>query len=171
MSSCLTQMMPLLSVLFFILCLANCGVPLTLNFIGEFLSLYGTFERLPLMGVFASSSIIFSAAYSIYLFNRVAFGGGFSKFFKENISDLTKREFFLLFSLVTFAVILGIYPSIIFDGLHYSITNLIYSFNNIEISNSLITLAGLPSLTRTGLHKTDDDCMNRNLDKRYTSLS
>jgi NADH-ubiquinone oxidoreductase chain 4 len=42
------QIMPLFSLLFFILCLGNSGTPLTLNFVGEFLSLYGAFERLPL---------------------------------------------------------------------------------------------------------------------------
>jgi NADH-ubiquinone oxidoreductase chain 4 len=122
-----TQMMPLFSVLFFILCLGNCGAPLTLNFVGEFLSLYGTFERLPILGALASSSIVFSAAYTIYMFNRISFGGSFTKFFEENISDVTKREFFILLTLVTFTVLLGIYPSIILDGLHYSITNVIYS--------------------------------------------
>jgi NADH-ubiquinone oxidoreductase chain 4 len=126
----ITQMMPLFSILFFILCLGNCGAPLTLNFVGEFLSLYGVFERLPLLGLFASSSIVFSAAYTIYMFNRIAFGGSFTKFFEENISDLTKREFFLLLTLVTFTVILGIYPSIIMDGLHYSVSNLIYGYIN-----------------------------------------
>jgi len=40
-----TQVMPLFAILFFLLCLANCGAPLSLNFIGEFLSLYGVFER------------------------------------------------------------------------------------------------------------------------------
>ena len=119
-------MMPLFSILFFILCLGNCGAPLTLNFVGEFMSLYGTFERLPALGVFASLSIVFSAAYTIYMFNRISFGGSFTKFFEENISDVTKREFFLLFALVAFTVILGIYPSIILDGLHYSATNLIF---------------------------------------------
>ena len=123
-----TQMMPLFSMLFFILCLGNCGAPLTLNFIGEFMSLYGVFERLPILGVFASSSIVFSAAYTIYMFNRISFGGSFTKFFEESISDLTKREFFLLFVLVAFTVVLGVYPSIILDGLHYSVTNLIYKF-------------------------------------------
>ena len=89
--------MPLFSILFFILSLGNCGVPLTLNFVGEFMSLYGAVERLPILGVFACSFIVFSAAYTIYMFNRIAFGGTFSKFFKENIIDVTKREFFLLF--------------------------------------------------------------------------
>jgi NADH-ubiquinone oxidoreductase chain 4 len=123
-----TQMMPLFSLLFFILCLGNCGAPLTLNFVGEFLSLYGVFERLPVLGLLASTSIVFSAAYTIYMFNRISFGGSFTKFFSENITDLTKREFFLLLTLVTFTVILGIYPSPILDGLHYSVTNLIYRY-------------------------------------------
>jgi len=118
--------MPLFSILFFILSLGNCGAPLTLNFVGEFMSLYGVFERLPLLGVFASLSIIFSAAYTMYMFNRIVFGGTFSKFFLVNIADITKREFFLLFILVLFTVIFGIYPSFILDGLHYSVTNLIY---------------------------------------------
>ena len=123
----ITQMMPLFSILFFILCLGNCGAPLTLNFVGEFMSLYGVFERLPLLGVLASSSIVFSAAYTIYMYNRIAFGGSFSKFFDFNISDLNKREFFILFTLVVFTVVLGIYPAPILDGLHYSVSSLIYS--------------------------------------------
>ncbi len=124
----IAQIMPLFSILFFILSLGNCGVPLTLNFVGEFMSLYGVFERLPLLGVFASSSIIFSAAYTIYMFNRIAFGGSFSKFFEANISDVNKREFFILLTLVVFTVLLGIYPAPILDGLHYSVSSLI--FNN-----------------------------------------
>jgi len=123
----MAQIMPLFSILFFILSLGNCGVPLTLNFVGEFMSLYGVFERLPLLGVFASSSIIFSAAYTIYMFNRIAFGGSFSKFFEANISDVNKREFFILLTLVMFTVILGIYPAPVLDGLHYSVSSLIYS--------------------------------------------
>jgi len=123
----IAQLMPIFSILFFILCLGNCGVPLTLNFIGEFMSLYGTFERIPLLGVMASSSIIFSAAYTIYMFNRIAFGGYFSKDFTATIPDINKREFFILFILVIFTIILGIYPSIILDGLHYSVSSLIYN--------------------------------------------
>ena len=123
----IAQVMPLFSILFFILSLGNCGVPLTLNFVGEFMSLYGVFERLPLLGVFASSSIVFSAAYTIYMFNRIAFGGSFSKFFEANISDVNRREFFILFTLVIFTVVLGIYPAPILDGLHYSVSSLIYN--------------------------------------------
>ena len=121
------QHMPICSLFFFIFCLGNCGTPLTLNFIGEFLSLYGIFERMPVLGAFAASSIVFSGAYSIFLFNRVSFGGSFSPFFKEGFMDLSKREFFILFILVFFTVLLGIYPSVILDGLHYNVTTLIYS--------------------------------------------
>lgn len=123
----IAQVMPLFSILFFILSLGNCGVPLTLNFVGEFMSLYGVFERLPLLGVFASSSIVFSAAYTIYMFNRIAFGGSFSKFFEANISDVNKREFFILLTLVIFTVLFGVYPAPILDGLHYSVSSLVYN--------------------------------------------
>ena len=122
----MAQIMPLFAILFFILSLGNCGVPLTLNFIGEFMSLYGVFERLPFLGVFASSSIVFSAAYTIYMFNRIAFAGSYSKFFKVNIPDLNKREFHILLTLVVFTVVLGIYPAPVLDGLHYSVSSLIY---------------------------------------------
>jgi NADH-ubiquinone oxidoreductase chain 4 len=122
----MAQVMPIFSIMFFLLSLANCGVPLTLNFIGEFMSLYGVFERLPLLGLFASSSIIFSAAYTMFMFNRIAFGGSYSEFFKQLIPDLTKREFYILLPLVFLTVLFGIYPAPILDGLHYSVSCLIY---------------------------------------------
>ena len=120
--------MPLFSILFFLFCLANCGVPFTLNFVGEFLSLYGIFERLPLLGLFACFSIILSATYSIYMFNRIAFGSYSSpKDFKEYPADLNKREFTILIFLSTITICLGIYPNIILDGLHFNISTLIFS--------------------------------------------
>jgi NADH-ubiquinone oxidoreductase chain 4 len=127
------QIMPLFSILFFILSLGNCGVPLTLNFVGEFMSLYGVFERLPLLGLFASSSIVFSAAYTIYMYNRIAFGGALSKLIKTNIPDVNKREFFILLTLVLFTVVLGVYPAPVLDGLHYSVSSLIYSNSPINV--------------------------------------
>jgi NADH-ubiquinone oxidoreductase chain 4 len=126
----IAQMMPIFSIMLFILCLGNCGAPLTLNFVGELLSLYGAFERLSVLGALASSSIIFSAAYTIYMFNRIAFAGSYSKFFIVNISDINKREFYILLTLVLFTVILGIYPVPVLDGLHYSVSTLIYSVSS-----------------------------------------
>lgn len=91
------------------------------------MSLYGVFERLPVLGVIASSSIVFSAAYTIFMFNRIAFGGSFSLYFKTNIVDVNKREFFILLTLVVFTVVLGIYPAPVLDGLHYSASTLIFN--------------------------------------------
>jgi len=123
----ITQIMPLFSFFFLILSLANCGVPLTLNFIGEFMCLYGAFERLPLLGLIASSSIVFSAAYTMYMYNRIAFGGSLAQLIRINVPDLNKREFYILLILIIFTVLLGIYPIFILDGLHYSVSSLIYS--------------------------------------------
>ena len=122
----IAQMMPVFSIIFFILCLGNCGVPLSLNFIGEFLCLFGAIEKLPLLGAIASSSIILSAAYTIYMLNRIIFAGSYSKFFKTSIPDLNKREFYILYVLIIFTIALGIYPNFILDGIHYSATSLLY---------------------------------------------
>jgi NADH-ubiquinone oxidoreductase chain 4 len=121
------QLMPIFAILFFLLALGNCGAPLTLNFIGEFMSLYSILEKSPILGILASSSIVFSAAYTIYMFNRVSFGGSFSKLLQESLYDLNKREFTLLFILVLFTVIYGIYPSFITNTLDYSMNSLIFS--------------------------------------------
>ncbi len=122
-----TQLMPIFAILFFILSLGNCGAPLTINFVGEFMSLYGIIEKLPILGIFACSSIVFSAAYTIYLFNRTAFGGSFSRFLEESIYDVNKREFIMLLILVIFTVVFGIYPSLILNTLDYSMNSLIYA--------------------------------------------
>ena len=125
----IAQIMPLFSVLFFILCLGNAGTPLTLNFIGEFMCLYGGFERMPILGALASSSIVFSAAYTMFMFNRIVFGGSLSKYFLNSISDVNKREFTILLTLVVFTVVLGIYPAPILDGLNFSVSTLIYAYD------------------------------------------
>ena len=125
----MAQIMPIFSILFFILCLGNSGTPLTLNFLGEFMSLYGAFERMPILGILASTSIVLSAAYTIFMYNRIAFGGSYSVYFVENIGDVTRREFILLLVFVIFTVLFGIYPAPILDGLHYSVSSLIYNIN------------------------------------------
>lgn len=124
----LTQLLPMFSVLFFILCLGNSGTPLTVNFIGEFMSLYGAFERLPILGALGCSSIVLSAAFTIYLYNRISFGGSYSLHLASYV-DLNKREFTILLFLVVITVVLGVYPAVILDGLHYSVSTLIYNTN------------------------------------------
>jgi NADH-ubiquinone oxidoreductase chain 4 len=125
----MAQIMPIFSILFFILSLGNSGTPLTLNFLGEFMSLYGAFERMPILGILASTSIVLSAAYTIFMYNRIAFGGSYSVYFVENIGDVTRREFILLLVFVIFTILFGIYPAPILDGLHYSVSSLIYNIN------------------------------------------
>ena len=131
----IAQVMPMFSIMFFILSLGNCGVPLTLNFIGEFLSLYGVFERLPIAGVLASLSIIFSAAYTIFMYNRIAFAGSFFiHSWDSYIPDLNKREFSILLILILFTTLLGLYPAPLLDGLHYNASNLIFNYNQAYLS-------------------------------------
>lgn len=109
------------------LCLGNSGAPLTLNFVGEFLSMYGVFERLPLAGIIVSFSIIFSAAFTIFMFNRICFGGGYSnETWNYYIPDLNSREYYMLLILTIFTIILGIYPSILLQSLDYCTNMLIY---------------------------------------------
>ena len=90
------------------------------------MSIYGIIERLPVLGVFACSSIVFYAAYTIYMFNRTSFGGSFSKMIEGGLMDVNKREFILLLILVLFTIIFGIYPSLILNLLYYSINSWIY---------------------------------------------
>ena len=154
----IAQVMPLFSIMFFILCLANAGTPLTFNFIGEFMSLYGTFERLPIMGALASSSIVLSAGYTMFMFNRIVFGGSFSKYFITNIPDLVKREFVILLTLVSFTVVLGIYPNFVLDGLHYSVSTLIYANNDLDASYlTLLT----PLLSKKSIGSNDNPSLHR----------
>jgi NADH-ubiquinone oxidoreductase chain 4 len=71
------------------------------------------------------------------MFNRISFAGKYSKFFKVNISDLNKREFVILLSLVLLTVIFGVYPAPILDGIHYSTSSLLY-YSPIDFSGSIL---------------------------------
>jgi NADH-ubiquinone oxidoreductase chain 4 len=124
------QIMPLFSLLFFVLCLGNSGTPLTLNFIGEFLSLSGVFERMPVLSALAASSIVFSAAYTFFMYNRIVFGGTLSAHLAVSLPDLSKREYTMLIALILPTVLFGIYPAPILDGLHYSVSTLIHAYND-----------------------------------------
>ena len=121
----LVTYMPVFTILFFILILANTGLPLTLNWLGEQLSLIGVFERSPIVAILGATGIVFSAIYSIYLYNRISYGI-FSPYLTPMI-DLTRREFNLLITLLILTVLLGILPNIILSSLHVSVTTLLYN--------------------------------------------
>jgi NADH-ubiquinone oxidoreductase chain 4 len=117
--------MPIFTSLFLIFILANTGIPLTLNFLGEFMSLSGIYQKNPVIAVLSATGIILSACYSIFLFNRLSYGS-YSPHLKI-IKDIDRREFNLLLSLLIPTFILGILPNFILDSLHISVTSLLYN--------------------------------------------
>ena len=119
----LTTYMPIMSLYFLLFSLANSALPLTCNFIGEFLSLSGAFFLNPVISSIASLSIILSAAYSIWLWSRIN-TGKFSKYLKVT-NDLTRREFYLLSPLLFLTFLIGIFPNFILSDIEYSISNLL----------------------------------------------
>ena len=121
----LVTYMPVFTILFFIFTLSNTGIPLTLNFLGEQFSLIGIWERSPLIAALGATGIVLSAIYSIYLYNRISYGI-YSPHLKP-IKDISRREFNLLISLLLPTVLLGIFPNVILDGLHFSISSLLYN--------------------------------------------
>jgi NADH-ubiquinone oxidoreductase chain 4 len=120
----LVTYMPVFTILFFIFTLCNTGIPLSLNFLGEQMSLIGIWERSPLVAILGATGIVLSACYSIYLYNRVSYGS-YSPYLKP-LRDITRREFILLISLLIPTIVLGIYPNIILESLHVTITTLLY---------------------------------------------
>ena len=121
----LVTYMPVFTILFLIFTLSNTGIPLTLNFLGEQLSLIGIWERSPLIAVLGATGIILSAIYSIYLYNRISYGI-YSPHLKP-LKDISRREFNLLITLLLPTVLLGIFPNVILDGLHFSVSSLLYN--------------------------------------------
>jgi len=121
----LVTYMPVFTILFFLFTLSNTGIPLTLNFLGEQLSLIGIWERSPLIAALGATGIVLSAIYSIYLYNRISYGI-YSPHLKS-IKDISRREFNLLITLLLPTVLLGIFPNIILNGLHFSISSLLYN--------------------------------------------
>ena len=120
----LVTYMPVFTILFFIFTLCNTGIPLSLNFLGEQLSLIGIWERSPLVSILGATCIVLPACYSIYLYNRISYGS-YSPHLKP-LKDISRREFILLLSLLLPTIILGIYPNVILDTLHASVTTLLY---------------------------------------------
>lgn len=121
----MTAYMPLFSIMFFVFTIFNAAVPLSANWAGEFLCLAGAFQRNPVFAVLGSTGIVLSAAYSIWLYNRIAFGA-WSKYLNYT-TDITRREFMLLLPLLFVAVVFGIFPNIILDSVHASTSGLLYS--------------------------------------------
>lgn len=122
----ITVTMPVYSSIFLFFTLANIGLPLTSNFVGEFLCLLATYELNTVIGVLASLGMILSACYGLFLYNRVAFGT-MSKYIASSSEnrDIDRREWYVLAPLILLTVLLGVAPNFIFDTMHASVVNLI----------------------------------------------
>ena len=117
--------MPIFTIMFFVFTLANMATPLTLNFVGEQMSLIGIWSINPIIAILGGTGIVLSACYSILLYNRISYGK-YSPHLKP-IKDISRIEFISLISLLIPTLILGIYPNIILDTLHVSVTQLLYN--------------------------------------------
>jgi NADH-ubiquinone oxidoreductase chain 4 len=119
--------LPIFTILFFIFTLANTGIPLSLNWVGEILSLTGIWQINPIIAILGATGIIFSACYSIFLYNRISYGN--YSIYIPILKDINRREFYLLISLLIPTFTLGIFPNVILNTLHASITALLYNIN------------------------------------------
>jgi NADH-quinone oxidoreductase subunit M len=104
----LVNRMPLYAFVFMVFTLANVGLPGTSGFIGEFLSLIGTFRINTLVATLATLGVILSAAYALWLYRKMMFGE--LKPSLARIMDLDRREIIVLMPLVILTIIFGIYP-------------------------------------------------------------
>jgi proton-translocating NADH-quinone oxidoreductase chain M len=121
----LVNYMPVFTILFFIITLANTGIPLSLNFLGEQLSLIGIWQQNPIIAALGATGIVLSACYSLFLYNRLSYGN-LSPLLTP-VKDLNRREYYLLISLLIPTFILGIFPDVILNSLHTSVSALIFS--------------------------------------------
>jgi NADH-ubiquinone oxidoreductase chain 4 len=103
----LTLIMPLFSTIFLLFSLANLALPLSMNFIGEFLVLIGLFQSFPIIGALSNLSIILSAGYSLFLYNKLSFGSNSIYLFYLN-RDLSRLEFYSFIPLAMPLLFFGI---------------------------------------------------------------
>jgi proton-translocating NADH-quinone oxidoreductase chain M len=124
----LATYMPVFTILFFIFTLCNTGIPLSLNFLGEQLSLIGIWQQNPIIACLGATGIVLSACYSIFLYNRLSYGN-LSPSLQGQTSvttDINRREYYLLISLLLPTVTLGILPNVILTSLHTATSALLY---------------------------------------------
>jgi NADH-quinone oxidoreductase subunit M len=120
----LVNRMPMYAAAFMVFTLANVGLPGTSGFVGEFLTMLGTFLVNTWVVIFAATGVILSAAYALYLYRRIIFGA-LVKPALQTIQDLSLREVAILAPLVIVTILFGVYPKPIFDVTGVSVQNLI----------------------------------------------
>jgi NADH-quinone oxidoreductase subunit M len=101
--------MPRYAILFLLFTMASIGLPGTSNFVGELLSLMGTYQVSTTIALLCTTGIILGAAYMLYLYRRVVFGEIKSDEVRA-MSDLTPRELWLLVPIAAAVLWMGVYP-------------------------------------------------------------
>jgi len=125
----LVNRMPLYAAAFMVFTLANVGLPGTSGFIGEFLTLIGTFKVNTSVAILAALGLILSAAYALWLYRKVIFG----KLEKPSLAailDLGPREIAILAPLVALTILFGVYPKPVLEMSAASVTALIDNYHH-----------------------------------------
>ena len=120
----LVHRMPRYAAFFMIFTLANVGLPGTTGFVGEFLVLVGVFQVNTWVAFLATTGIILSAGYALWLYRRVIFGV-LEKADLKTLKDMNAREVAILAPLLAAIIVFGVYPQPILDVMHVSVENLI----------------------------------------------
>jgi NADH-quinone oxidoreductase subunit M len=123
----LVNRMPIYAFCFMIFTMANVGLPGTSGFIGEFLTLIGAFKVNTWLALFATSGVILSAAYALYLYRRVVFGV-LEKPSLKAIADMGPREIAVMAPLVLLTIFFGFYPAPILDVTATSVKKLVANY-------------------------------------------
>ena len=116
--------MPKFAALSLFFAMANCGLPATSGFVGEFMVILGAVEFNFWVGALAATTLIFGAAYSLWMYKRVIFG----EVANENVAalkDVNAREFVMLLSLAALVLYFGLYPKPLTDVTHASVVELL----------------------------------------------
>jgi NADH-quinone oxidoreductase subunit M len=124
----LVNRMPVYAFVFMVFTMANVGLPGTSGFVGEFLTLIGTFKINTAVGTLATLGVILSAGYALWLYRKVVFGV-IEKPALAGIRDIGAREMIILLPLVVLTILFGVAPKPVLDMSAASVTNLLANYN------------------------------------------
>ena len=124
----LVSRMPAYALVFMFFTMANVGLPGTSGFVGEFLTLMGIFQVNTWVAVVATSGVILSAAYALWLYRRVTFGA-LVKESLQTITDMDRRERAIFAPLIIMTLVLGVYPAAVTDIIGPSVAQLVSDYH------------------------------------------
>ena len=104
--------------------MANCGLPATSGFVGEFMVILGAIQYNFWIGFAAAITLILGAAYSLWMYKRVIFGDIGNHHVAE-LEDVDQREFWMLAAMAALVLFMGIYPQPFTDLTETSIRHLL----------------------------------------------